>query len=131
MNLFLPEMIIGTIKGEQLMNENDNLEAEFHHEMLRLYEVAKALGVNATRFLSEIRKRGGVGAAKHLLEAGDPWTPSQLEGVSQFIIYGGKLADTSEALVLKKKFASLFEPHEREKACDRLKNLDPFWSCED
>jgi hypothetical protein len=116
------------------MNENENLEAleaEFHNEMLRLYEVAKKLGINATRFLGEIRKRGGVGAAKHFLETGDPWTPSQLEGVTQFILYGGKLEDTSESLVLKKKFVSLFEVYEREKACERLKVLDPSWLCED
>ncbi len=109
-----------------------DLEAEFHEAMLQLYDDAKALGVIATRFSNEVKARGGVNAAKHFLSRGDPWEPSQLEGVTPLLLaQGGKsnLKYTVEALVLNEKYVGLFTEEERDRACKRLKELDSSWQC--
>jgi hypothetical protein len=45
-----------------------NLEEEFHREMIKLYELAKSeCNYNATYFLKMVRNRGGVETARHLV----------------------------------------------------------------
>jgi hypothetical protein len=50
------------------MSTVNNLEAQFHAEMIRIYERAKSeCSYNATRFLQMVTQMGGLEAAKALL----------------------------------------------------------------
>lgn len=111
---------------------NENLEAEFHEAMLQLYEDAKRLDIYAEGFRKMVKELGGVRAASNLLSQGNPWTETQLASVTELMLAPGgreNLKYTVEALVLKPRFVFLFDNKQREKACQRLKALDPSWEC--
>ena len=92
-----------------------NLEKRFHADMLNIYENAKReCSYNATRFLSMVYERGGVGAARQLLAA-----PIISDGFVRLWELGR--ADlTVEALVLRPEYEPLFTDEERSIAKRRL-----------
>ncbi len=105
------------------MNNHENLDAlkvEFHREMQRLCTITKELEIRGTVFCSKIRQKGGFLAALDWLSTGNPWTESQLEGVTEFLSRGGKLKDTVEAVVLEPRFEQLYEKDIRDRAQARL-----------
>jgi hypothetical protein len=95
--------------------ERSQAEREFDHAMVHTYEAAgKETGYWAHRFLSLVRRKGGVGAAHKLLADKD---------VSDGFLKLRKAArlDLSvEYQVLRPKFAELFTDDERAIARQRL-----------
>jgi len=100
------------------MNKKE-LESKFEAEMLRLYEEAKKLGYNATRFLQMFRRFGGVATAKKLL-ANEDYIQ---EGIIKLCELG-RLDLSAEALVSKPEYKDLFTETELATARKRLKELD-------
>ena len=96
----------------------NKLRKDFDEAMLKLYRAAKdECSYNATYFLQILDRNGGVQTAHQLL-------------ADQTIHYGltklwecGRLDLAVEYLVLDKRFASLFEEHERAEARRRLQAL--------
>lgn len=83
--------------------------------MLAIYKKAKEkCGYNATRFLRMVTERGGLDAARQLVNAD---TPS--DGCT-FLWEHDRLDLSVEALVISPQFANLFTPEEVEKARKRL-----------
>lgn len=76
----------------------------FHEEMLKVYRDARDLaGYRASRFLALVRRRGGVGAAKHLLKPA-----GAANGGFHALWRAGRLDLSVEALVLRSRFAPMF-----------------------
>lgn len=95
------------------------LEDQFHGAMVQIYEQAKAeCDYVATRFIQMVAEKGGLRTAKELLSKDSPQ-----EGFTR-LWECGRLDLTVEALVLKPKFASLFNKAEREEARRRLEEYD-------
>ena len=90
------------------------LLARFEADMYALYEKAKRIGYNATRFLVMVREHGGLETAHRLL-AGD----SISYGFTELWLMG-RSELTVEALVLKPENASLFSDAELGTARRRL-----------
>ena len=85
----------------------DNIEAQFHQEMLSIYRKAKfECGYNATRFFQVVNEQGGPQAAKSLLHS-----KGYSEGLTA-LWERGRLDITMEALVLKKPWTELFNKEE-------------------
>jgi hypothetical protein len=100
-----------------------SLETDFHDEMLAIYRRAmQDFNYPATRYLGMVRRRGGLGAAKKLLEGGPNVESS---GLAELVRRGGVdgLAISVENLVVKQRWASLFTDEEREVARDRMARL--------
>jgi hypothetical protein len=91
------------------------LEAEFHYEMLAIYDRALSeCGYRASRFRQLVSKVGGFKAARQLLRPGE-----LSEGLSVLFEHGRP--DLSmEALVLKEPWAALFAREELNEARRRL-----------
>jgi hypothetical protein len=93
-------------------------EQEFDLAMKEIYRQAKSeVGYNATRFIQMVAERGGVGAARHLIQA-----PTPSEGVTTLVM-ARRLDLTVEDHVLRLEFASLFTDNERRVAQQRLDNV--------
>jgi hypothetical protein len=89
--------------------------SEFDEAMYRVYENAlRDVGYGATRFLTMVRKRGGIEAARHLLAK-----PGTSEGF-QRLADAAKLDLTMEYQVLRPRFSELFTASETQIARDRL-----------
>jgi hypothetical protein len=91
-----------------------DLIRRFDAEMESIYDRAKAIGYNATRFLIMIREHGGLETAHRLLQSSD-------------ISYGfaelwarGRQDLTVEALALRLEFQQLFSATELDTARARL-----------
>jgi 5-methylcytosine-specific restriction enzyme A len=92
-----------------------DLEIQFHKDMLNIYENAKKIGYNASRFRQMVANQGGLTVAKKFIQSN---TPS--EGfISLWEL--GSLDLTVEALILKEEYISLFSLEERRIVADRLK----------
>jgi 5-methylcytosine-specific restriction enzyme A len=92
-----------------------DLEIQFHKDMLNIYENAKKIGYNASRFRQMVANQGGLTVAKKFIQSN---TPS--EGfISLWEL--GSLDLTVEALILKDEYISLFSLEERKIVADRLK----------
>ncbi len=92
-------------------------EARFHTAMLDIYRVAKRdLSYSATRFLQLVEARGGVQAAKQLLNG----PPS--DGFAT-LWEKGRLDLSMEAHILEPEFRELFTEAERRIAEDRLRQF--------
>lgn len=91
-----------------------DLVRRFDSEMESIYDRAKAIGYNATRFLIMIREHGGLETAHRLLQSSE-------------ISYGfaelwarGRQDLTVEALALRPEFQQLFSTAELDTARARL-----------
>lgn len=94
------------------------LELEFHQAMIGIYQQANEAGYTAPYFLRMVIERGGVDAAKALINSS---TPS--DGYTALFELG-HLDLTVEALVVgDPKWHPLFEPEEIERAKKRLKGF--------
>ena len=92
----------------------DDLEMQFHQAMLGIYDEATRAGYRPTRFLQMVNERGGLPAARQLLQ-GD-W-PS--EGFVQLLDL--ERSDlTVEYLVLQEPWCKLFSDDELRTAERRL-----------
>jgi len=92
-----------------------NIEANFHSEMLKIYEEAKKqCNYNATYFLRMVSEMGGLEAAKRLLS-----TDAPQYGFTK-LWECGRLDISVEYLVLKPEFKSLFTKEELKTARGRL-----------
>jgi len=92
------------------------VEELFHRRMLQIYVTLRdETGYSARRFLTAVRKRGGVGHAKSAL-ARHAATQTGLEKLREM----GRLHQTMEWHVLLPEFAGLFTPEERAEARRRL-----------
>ncbi|MFA5015188.1 MAG: hypothetical protein WC549_06580 [Actinomycetota bacterium] len=95
------------------------LEDEFNNDMLDIYEKAKVYKYYATRYLQMVRRRGGLEAAKILINK--KITPT---GFNELVKLGR--TDLSvEALVASDKYKELkyFTDEDRRKASDRLQEI--------
>ncbi|MFX0195965.1 MAG: hypothetical protein ACFFCW_07570 [Candidatus Hodarchaeota archaeon] len=91
-----------------------DLENMFHHAMLSIYERAKhECGYNATRFLQMVNERGGLQAAKVLLQ-------SPLSEGFIALWERQRLDLTMEALIQSSTWKALFTKEELEIARKRL-----------
>ena len=88
--------------------------------MREIYRVAKAeVGYTATRFIQMVAERGGVEAARHLIQAS---TPS--DGFTTLVL-ANRLDLTVEHHLLRPEFDSLFSTEERRIARRRLESVSP------
>jgi hypothetical protein len=101
------------------MNTPDNLEIQFHHRMIQIYEQAKSeCGYSAKRFYNMVVDQGGLRAAGALLNSS-----SYSEGLTR--LWEEKRLDISmEATVLKKPWRELFTDEELSTAREKLKALN-------
>jgi hypothetical protein len=88
--------------------------AGFESDMLAIYDQAKAIGYNATRFLQMVREHGGLGTAHRLLQ-GDTIS----YGFTELWLMG-RTDLTVEALVFEAQYAELFTDDELATARRRL-----------
>ncbi len=105
------------ISEDNAMTET-GLEADFNEAMIDVYRRAKIeCNYNAMYFLRMIGERGGLRAAKDLLDS-----PAVSSGFTELYLCG-RLDLTVEALVLQSRWSSLFTESERTIAAKRLKEL--------
>lgn len=100
-------------------------EEGWHREMLNIHAEARAIGYSASRFIQMLNERGGLAAAKGLIDSDQP-----SEGFTK--LWKLQRLDISvEARALKPEYRALFEPAEIKKCRDRLAayewNADPPW----
>lgn len=102
------------------MISKEKLESEFHVEMIELFQKAgKACGYWATRYLTRVRKHGGLKTAKAYL---DPKSVNAQPTEGFLRLAEKKRLDlTVEALVLKSPWYQLFEEEELTAARIKLK----------
>jgi predicted HNH restriction endonuclease len=99
---------MANIKGKEL-------EIQFHKDMLNIYEKAKNIGYNASRFKQMVANQGGLVVAKKFIGNNIP-----SDGFTSLWKLG-RLDLTVEALVLREDYESLFNEDERQIVRDRLK----------
>jgi hypothetical protein len=87
---------------------------QFERDMEAIYDKAKAIGYNATRYLVMLREHGGLDTAYRLL-SGD----SVSYGFTELWLMG-RSDLTVESLALRPEYASLFSPEELQAARTRL-----------
>lgn len=100
------------------MNSPNDLEIQFHHRMLQIYEQAKSeCDYTATRFRNMVANQGGLQAAKALLNSS-----AYSEGLTR--LWEEKRLDISmEATVLKDPWRNLFTDEELSTAKKKLAAL--------
>jgi 5-methylcytosine-specific restriction protein A len=108
----------GFLVQEKKQNQNSsasgNLEIQFHRDMLNIYENARKIGYNASRFIKMVANQGGLNVAKKFINSNNP-----SDGFTKLVLL--KRWDlTVEALVLKNKYHSLFSNKERQIVKNRL-----------
>ena len=90
------------------------LERAFHQRMIEIYQAAKAIGYNATRFLGMVSEHGGLETAQILLRAN-----TVSDGYTA--LWERKRLDlTVEAVVLDPKWTPLFSETDLRVAAKRL-----------
>lgn len=90
-------------------------ERKFNIAMKEIYETAKKeCGYNATRFIQLVAEKGGVAAAKQLINK-----PGGTDGFT-ILWECGRLDLSVEACVLKEEYKVLFEDEERNICRERL-----------
>lgn len=112
------EPLISNLEDQMDLATDAALQKEFHTAMRGVYQSALAsCGYKATRFLQMVDKHGGVLAAKLLLQGSKP---------SDGLVHlweAGRLDLTMEALVLERKWDTLFSESEKNGARARLRAL--------
>jgi len=113
--LWRPQLIGNALGYKKRDDGMDNLEHEFDMAMMDIYLRAKTeAGYNATRYLQMLEEHRGLDTARILLH-----TPHVSDGYTA--LWERKRLDlTVEALILQKKWHSLFSDQEREVARNRL-----------
>ncbi len=97
----------------------NDLEEQFHEEMLNIYRRAKSeAGYNANIFLRMVVERGGLGTAKYLLHT------SEISEGYKALWERGRLDLTVEAVMLDSKWRPLFNDQERQIAIARLRKYE-------
>ena len=95
-----------------------NLEKQFEKEMLDIYIMAKKeCGYNAVRFLQLVSEKGGLAAAKQLINK-----PGGTDGFTTLWEHH-RLDLSVEAHVLKSEYAELFTEEEKNICRNRLKEF--------
>jgi len=108
------------MKGAKLVE--DNLEKQFDMAMMTIYRRAKSEAkYTASIFFNMINEKGGLVAAKQLINSKDP-----SDGYTQ--LYLRKRLDlTVEAVVVEgTKWHTLFTPEELKRAQERLRKYDYY-----
>lgn len=94
----------------------DNLEDQFHGEMIDVYQnLLRDCTQKAAYFLEMVGRQGGVETAKKLLQS------NNIERSSTALWKCGRFDLMFEYLVLQPKYADLFTDAEKEMARNRLK----------
>ncbi|WP_409304704.1 EVE domain-containing protein [Peribacillus sp. SCS-155] len=96
------------------MSVANQLEVDFHKAMLQIYDNAKKIGYNASRFRNMVANQGGLNVAKKFIKNN---TPS--DGFTSLWELG-RLDLTVEALVLSPEYANLFSVEEKQIVRERL-----------
>lgn len=96
------------------IEQKKELEMQFHKDMLSIYENARKIGYNATRFKQMVANEGGYNVAKKFINNNNP-----SEGFTSLWELG-RLDLTVESLVLRDEYKSLFTALERDIVQDRL-----------
>jgi len=97
-----------------------NLEKDFHHAMVAIYETEKGYGYYATYFKQMLDQYGGVQAAKRLLAAHEAQ-----QGLFKLWELG-HLENSVEAHVLQERYRAFFTDAEIEESRRRLEELGYF-----
>ena len=97
------------------MSEND-VRAQFHQEMLRIYKEAAEFGYRPTYFLRMVNGQGGLAAAQKLLRDG-----TVSDGFVR-LWQEGRLDISVEAVVLDPQWRALFTSDELAVARSRLED---------
>ncbi len=90
------------------------LEAQFHEAMLRIYEEAAKLGYRPTYFMKMVQSSGGVEAARSLLG-----TKAPADGFTRLWELD-RLDLSVEAVALKSEYHELFSAEQLASAAQRL-----------
>ena len=98
-----------------------NLEGRFHQEMLRIYEDAKEFDYNPTYFLRMVVDRGGLSAARQLLDG------NELSDGFVRLWHERRLDLSVEALALQEPWRILFTQEELAEAQRRLDGAEYDW----
>ena len=99
-----------------IMGNKDSLELRFHKELIKGYEETKReCGYNATRFIQDVSKSGGLTVAKKLIGK-----PGGSDGFTK-LWEAGRLDLSVEACALRPEFKPLFTEKELETCRERLK----------
>ena len=96
------------------------MEEQFHEEMIRIYDEAAEIGYRPTYFLRMVRERGGLDAAKQLLQGNE--LSSGLVRLWEL----GRLDISMEALVQEEPWSALFTHEELAEAHQHLEQLDYY-----
>jgi hypothetical protein len=99
------------------MAQDDLPEAEFQREMEQIFERERELGLCSTRFIEGVRRYGGVGYARRLLQKAESDLP---ENTFTFLRKQERLDLTMGYFVVQDRFRQLFTESEREVAKWRL-----------
>jgi hypothetical protein len=91
-----------------------DLVRRFERDMEGIYDGAKAIGYNATRFLMMLREHGGLETAHRLF-----WSSDISYGFTELWMLG-RLDLTVEALVVRPEYAGMFSADELATAQSRL-----------
>lgn len=97
-----------------------NLEDQFHHAMISVYENAKEYDYFATYFKCMIDQYGGLGAAHRLL------AKTEIQAGLMKLWELGLLGQSMEALVIQEQYHPLFNRAEITEAHQRLDELGYF-----
>ena len=97
-----------------------NLEVQFHHAMIGIYEKAKEFQYYATYFKRMVDQYGGLNAAKRLLATRD------VQDGFMRLWEWDQLDISMEAWVIQERFRPLFAEDEIAKALRRLNELGYF-----
>ena len=100
--------------------DKKQLEADFHHAMLEIYDLAKKLPTpyRATRFKQMVDELGGKAAADKLLAS-----PDISQGLHDLYLYGQEkgLKISMEYLILQERWSPLFTEEQKSIARKKLK----------
>ena len=100
--------------------EKKQLEADFHHAMLEIYDLAKKVPTpyRATRFKQMVDEMGGKAAADKLLAS-----PDISQGLGELYLAGQEkgLKISMEYLILQERWSPLFTEEQKSIARKKLK----------
>jgi hypothetical protein len=99
------------------ITNKQELEIQFHKDMLNIYENARKIGYNASIFIKMVANEGGYNVAKKFINS------NNVSDGFMSLYEKNRLDLTVEALVLNEKYDGLFNEDERSIARDRLQQF--------